>query len=206
MRVLLTGFEPFGGDSVNSSQETVKAVTCDEFGDIEVVTDILPVSFNRVEKALCGLIDEKDPDVVIMLGQSGLSDCIKIERVALNLMDSVNGDNDGYTPDEETICLDAPPAYFTQLPVKKLRDCLIQSGIPAKTSSSAGLYVCNRTYLAALHHIASTGRNTKAVFIHLPEISDEWPAERMRAAIIQIIKHIRSCYFSISEPFYSYSE
>ena len=206
MKILLTGFEPFGGDAINSSQETVRAVACGEFGDIEIVTDILPVSFNRVEKALCGLIDETDPDVVIMLGQSGLSDCIKIERVALNLMDSVNGDNDGYTPDEETICPDAPPAYFTQLPVKKLRDCLIQSGIPAKTSSSAGLYVCNRTYFAALHHIASTGRNTKAVFIHLPEISDEWPAERMRAAIIQIIKHIRSCYFSISEPFYSYSE
>ena len=80
MRVLLTGFEPFGGETVNSSQETVRTVACDEFGDIEVVTDILPVSFNRVEKALCGLIDEKDPDVVIMLGQSGLSDCIKIER------------------------------------------------------------------------------------------------------------------------------
>ena len=62
MRVLLTGFEPFGGDSVNSSQETVRAVTCDEFGDIEIVTDILPVSFNRVEKALCRLIDEKDPE------------------------------------------------------------------------------------------------------------------------------------------------
>ena len=82
MRVLLTGFEPFGGDAVNSSQETVKAVDCGEFVDIEVVTDILPVSFNRVEKALCRLIDEKDPDAVIMLGQSGLSDCIKIERVA----------------------------------------------------------------------------------------------------------------------------
>lgn len=187
MRFLVTGFEPFGGETVNSSQETVKAVTCDEFGDIEVVTDILPVSFNRVEKTLCGLIDEKDPDVVIMLGQSGLSDCIKIERVALNLMDSVNGDNDGYTPDEETICLDAPPAYFTQLPVKKLRDCLIQTGIPAKTSSSAGLYVCNRTYFAALHHIASTGRNTKAVFIHLPKISDEWPVLKMNDVVKQLI-------------------
>ena len=187
MRVLLTGFEPFGGDTVNSSQETVRAVTCDEFGDIEVITDILPVSFNRVEKALCGLIDETDPDVVIMLGQSGLSDCIKIERVALNLMDSVNGDNDGYTPDEETICPDAPPAYFAQLPVKKLRNCLIQTGIPAKTSSSAGLYVCNRTYFAALHHIATTGSKTKAVFIHLPKISEDWTVERMTTAIERLI-------------------
>ncbi len=191
MRFLVTGFELFGGEIVNSSQETVKAVACDEFGDIEIVTDILPVSFNRVENALCGLIDEKDPDVVIMLGQSGLSDSIKIERVALNLMDSVNGDNDGYTPDEETICPDAPPAYFTQLPVKKLRDCLIQTGIPAKTSSSAGLYVCNRTYFAALHHIVATGGNTKAVFIHLPRISDEWPVGRMTTAIEQIITAIK---------------
>lgn len=190
MRILLTGFEPFGGDNINSSQETVRAVDCGEFGDIEIVTDILPVSFNKVEKAICGLIDETDPDVVIMLGQSGLSNSIKIERVALNLMDSINGDNDGYIPDEKTICPDAPPAYFTQFHVKKLRDCLIQVGIPAKTSSSAGLYVCNRTYFAALHHIASTGRNTKAVFIHLPEISDEWPTERMKAAIEQTIKNI----------------
>lgn len=191
MKVLLTGFEPFGGDLVNSSQETVKAVACDEFEDVDVVTGILPVSFKRVEEAICGLIDEAEPDVMIMLGQSGKSDCIKIERVALNLMDSSKGDNDGYLPDEETICLDAPQAYLTQLPVKMLRDVLIQNGIPAKASNSAGLYVCNRTYFAALHHIAKTGIDTKAVFIHLPKISDDWPVERLKMAIELIIKSIK---------------
>ena len=113
MRILITGFEPFGGDVVNSSQETVKAVACDGIDDIEVVTGILPVSFKRVEESISGLIDEADPDVVIMLGQSDKSDCIKIERVALNLMDSSKADNDGYSPDEETICPDAPIAHFT---------------------------------------------------------------------------------------------
>lgn len=191
MKILLTGFEPFGGESINSSQETSKVVTYDEFGDIEVVAKILPVSFKRSGKAICEFIDDVEPDVVIMLGQSGKSDCIKIERVALNLMDSVNGDNDGYIPDEKTICPDAPSAYFTQLPVKKLRDCLIHAGIPAKTSSSAGLYVCNRTYFAALHHIASTGRKTKAVFIHLPKISSEWPTERMKTAIEKVITMLK---------------
>lgn len=191
MRVLLTGFEPFGGDAVNSSQETVKAVACDEFEDVDVVTGILPVSFKRVEEAICGLIDEAEPDVMIMLGQSGKSDYIKIERVALNLMDSSKGDNDGYLPDEETICLDAPQAYLTQLPVKMLRDVLIQNGIPAKASNSAGLYVCNRTYFAALHHIAKTGIDTKAVFIHLPKISDDWSVERLKMAIELIIKSIK---------------
>lgn len=191
MRVLLTGFEPFGGDAANSSQETVKAVACDEFEDVDVVTGILPVSFKRVEEAICGLIDEAEPDVMIMLGQSGKSDCIKIERVALNLMDSSKGDNDGYAPDEETICPYAPPAYFTHVPVKKFRDCLIQRDIPAKVSNSAGLYVCNRTYFAALHHIAKTGIDTKAVFIHLPKISDDWPVERLKMAIELIIESIK---------------
>ena len=191
MKILLTGFEPFGGDAVNSSHEVVRTLSCDESGDIEVVTRILPVSFKRSGKAICEFIDDVEPDVVIMLGQSGKSDCVKIERVALNLMDSVNGDNDGYIPDEKTICPDAPSAYFTQLPVKKLRDCLIQTGIPAKTSSSAGLYVCNRTYFAALHHIASTWRKTKAVFIHLPKISAEWPTERMKTAIEKVITMLK---------------
>lgn len=71
MRILLTGFEPFGGDAINSSQETAKAVPCDEFDDIEIVHRILPVSFKRGGKAICESIDETKPEIVIMLGQSG---------------------------------------------------------------------------------------------------------------------------------------
>lgn len=167
MRILITGFEPFGGEDLNSSQDTVKAVACDNFNDIEVVTGILPVSFKRSCSAICELINENEPDVLIMLGQSGKNGCIKIERVALNLIDSAKGDNDGYAP--------------------KIRDCLIQAGIPAKTSNSAGLYVCNQTYFTALHYIATAGSNTKALFIHLPSISEEWPIERMKTAIANIL-------------------
>lgn len=187
MRILITGFEPFGGEDLNSSQDTVKAVACDNFNDIEVVTGILPVSFKSSCSAICKLINETEPDVLIMLGQSGKSGCIKIERVALNLINSAKGDNDGYAPDEEIIYIDAPSAYFTQMPVKKIRDCLIQAGIPAKTSNSAGLYVCNQTYFIALHYIATAGSNTKALFIHLPSISEEWPIERMKTAIANIL-------------------
>ena len=191
MRILLIGFEPFGGDAINSSQETVKAAACDELVGVEIMKGMLPVSFKRAGTEICRLIDESVPDIVIMLGQSSKSDCIKIERVALNLMDSSKGDNDGYIPDEETICFGTPAAYFTKMPVKALRDCLMQSGIPAKISNSAGLYVCNRAYFAALHHIATTGGNTKAVFVHLPRISEEWTVERMTTAIEQIITAIK---------------
>lgn len=187
MRILVTGFESYGGDSINSSRETANAFACDEFGDVEVMTRILPVSLKRRGKAICEFIDEIEPDIVILLGQSGKSDCIKIERVALNLMDSAKGDNDGYIPYEETICPDAPPAYFTQIPVKKLQDYLLHKGIPAMVSNSAGLYVCNRTYFTALHYIATAGSNIKALFIHLPSISEEWPIERMKTAIENVL-------------------
>lgn len=190
MRYLLTGFKPFGGEYINSSQETAKAVSCDEIGDIEVVSGTLPVSFKRSGKAICELIDKTKPDIVIMLGQSGKSDCIKLERIAVNMMDAKKPDNDGYTPDEEFILNDGPSAYFSSLPVKQFRSQLVENGIPADVSNSAGLYVCNTTYYAALHHIAITGKNIKTIFIHLPKISNEWPVLRMTDAVKQLIKAI----------------
>ena len=188
MKILLTGFEPFGGDTVNSSQETLKAVTCDEFGDVEVVAKILPVSFKRVGDVLVSLIDDLRPDVVMMLGQAGTSENIRIERFALNLMDSVKGDNDGYIPDEETIFPDSPLALQSTLPLKAIKKSLIECGIPAVVSNSAGLYVCNRTYYEALYHISSRGLATRAVFIHLPSISDEWPLSRLQTVVMELIK------------------
>ena len=190
MRYLITGFEPFGGESINSSKETVNAVASDEFDHIEIVSGLLPVSFKRSGITICELIDESEPDVVIMLGQSGKSDSVKIERIAVNLMDAKKPDNDGYTPDEEFILIDGPSAYFSSLPVKHLQNQLVKSGVPAEVSNTAGLYVCNTTYFAALHHITATGRNTKAVFIHLPKISAEWPTEKMKTTIEKAINNI----------------
>ena len=187
MRFLVTGFELFGGNTANSSQETVKEVACDEFGDVEVLTGKLPVSFKRAGVAICRLIDETKPDVVIMLGQSGKSDSVKIERIAVNLMDAKKPDNDGYTPDEELILNDGPSAYFSSLPVKHLRNQLVKSGVPAEVSNTAGLYVCNTTYYAALHHISITGKNIKTIFVHLPKISDGWPVLKMKDVVKQLI-------------------
>ena len=184
MRILLTGFEAFGGESINSSQETAMAVSCD---DIDIVHRILPVSFKRSGKAVCELIDDTEPDVVIMLGQSGKTDCIKIERIAVNMMDAKKPDNDGYTPDEESIISDGPSAYFSSISVKHLRNQLDENGIPAKVSNSAGLYVCNTAYFNALHHISILGEDIKAVFVHLPKISEQWPLNKLLKAVKQLI-------------------
>ena len=193
MRLLLTGFEPFGGDTINSSQETVNAVSCDDFDDIEIVHRILPVSFKRGGKAICESIDETKPDIVIMLGQSGKSDCIKIERIAVNLMDAKKPDNDGYTPDEERIVRDGPSAYFSSFSVKHIRNQLDINGISSKVSNSAGLYVCNMTYFKALHYVSIVGEEIKVVFVHLPKISEQWPLSKLIKAVKQLILATISC-------------
>ena len=191
MQVLLTGFEPFGGSDVNSSWETAVRIGQLTPKDIELEVAQLPVSFKRAGEAVRELLSTRRPDVLIMLGQRGLGQSIDIERIAVNLMDSVNPDNDGYCPQEQRIASDGDSAYFCDISVKILRDALLSRGIPAKVSNSAGIYVCNSTYYNALDDIYKNDLLTKAVFIHLPKVSEEFPIELLADAVITIIEKIR---------------
>ena len=193
-KILLTGFEPFGGYCENSSWAVaVKVSALDVEG---VVAEQMPVSFNRVGVALREAVKRHKPDVIMMLGQSALTDAVKLERVAINLMDSANADNDGYQPNEEPIYQGENNALFTTLPIKQLRDAVEQLGTPAKLSSSAGLYVCNRLYYEALR--LCQGTSMQALFVHLPLYDGQQhspvgskqtlPLENMTNAIYTIIK------------------
>lgn len=188
MNVLITGFEPFGGSATNSSWEVASAVSRVHISGVSIEARLLPVSFGRVGDALKGVIAEVAPDILIMLGQSGQSESIRLERIAINMMDSSKPDNDGYVPDEEVIHPDGPSALFATLPLKPLRNALVAQGHKVKISNSAGLYVCNRTYYEALYHLSSQGRATRAVFVHLPKISDEWPFSRLQHTVMQLMQ------------------
>ena len=165
-KVLITGFEPFGEYSENSSWAVAQRVASCGVEGAEVVAAQLPVSFVRVGEVLRSAIELHIPDLVIMLGQSAVADRIKLERVALNMMDSANGDNDGTKPDEEPIYEGEESALFTSLPIKRLRSAIEAQGITVKISNSAGLYVCNRTYYEALRLCKE--RAMQAIFVHLP--------------------------------------
>ena len=191
MRVLLTGFEPFGGSEVNSSWEAAVRVEQQAPIGVELEVAQLPVSFKRADEAVREILKTKRPDVLVMLGQRGKGQSIDIERIAVNLMDSVNPDNDGYCPQEQIIQADGELAYFCNLPVKALRDALLQRNIPAKVSNSAGLHVCNSTYYNALYEIDKQDVFTEAVFIHLPKISEEFSIDILTDAVITIIEKIR---------------
>lgn len=190
INILLTGFEPFGGSDINASWETAVRVGQLPPKGVVVVTMQLPVSFKRAGEAIRRALHEKHPDVLVMLGQRGKGTSIDIERIAVNLMDSVNPDNDGYQPQEQVIIAESGTAYFSNLPVKVLRDAVLQKDIPARVSNSAGLYVCNSTYYNALEEIHKHQLPTKVVFVHLPKISADFPQEMLVEAVKTIMETI----------------
>lgn len=166
-KILLTGFEPFGNYDLNSSWVVAEKVATCVIDGIDIVIEQMPVSFSRVADCLFKAVNRHNPDIIILLGQSAASDCIKLERVALNIMDSNSADNDGYIPNEEPIYINETLAYFTDVPIKYLCPKIKEKGINVKVSNSCGLYVCNRIYYEALR-ICSQKTSTKAIFIHLP--------------------------------------
>lgn len=163
---------------------------------VRICTELMPVSFHRVATALRRAIDQHTPDLIIMLGQSGGSDRVKLERIAINMMDSKLPDNDGYLPDEEIIYADGSSALFSNTAIKELRTTIEQLGIKVKISNSCGLYVCNRLYYEALS-ITQSRPSTQALFVHLPYYEGQpsakpakptMPLTDMVQAIIAIIR------------------
>jgi pyroglutamyl-peptidase len=175
-RVLLTGFGPFGKYNENSSWAVAEKVAACGVVGAELKAKRLPVSFAGVGIALRRAVEEYSPNVVIMLGQAAGIDYIKLERIAINMMDATTPDNDGYLPDEEPICATGAAALFTNTDIKDLRRVVEKLGIPAKVSNSAGLYVCNRTYYEALR-LCNERPGMKALFVHLPLYEGQLSAE-----------------------------
>ena len=167
MKVLLTGFEPFGGDVENSSWETALRVVEQEFVGMQVFLRKMPVSFHRAALALREAVDETQPDLIVMLGQAASSDKVRLERIAINMMDAKSGDNDGVVPDEESIYLNESAALFTKLPIKKMCTSIAAKGMSVVISNSCGLYVCNRLYYEALR-LCEHAPKMKAIFVHVP--------------------------------------
>ena len=167
MCVLVTCFEPYWDYPENSSWAVAEKATACGISGVDIVAEQMPVSFERVATALRNAVEKHLPDLIIMLGQSGGSDRVKLERVALNMMDSKLADNDGVIPNEELINTNTPTALFTNMPIKSLRTTIEEQGVAVKISNSCGLYVCNRLYYEALL-LCQEQPQIRAIFVHLP--------------------------------------
>lgn len=166
--VLLTGFEPFGGETVNPSQEIVRTLDGTMIAGHRVAGSVLPVSFAATLPMLEALVERHRPALVLALGQAGGRSEIALERVAVNLIDARIADNDGLQPIDAAVIVDAPPAYFTRLPSKAIVACLRERGIPAAPSLSAGSFVCNQVFFAVAHLLATRLPQARGGFVHVP--------------------------------------
>lgn len=167
MKVLLTGFEPFGKETRNPSWEAVRLLP-GKMDDIEIATLQLPVVYDSCAEELFVAIETEKPDAVICVGQAGGRNSISVELIALNSKDAKSPDNAGNCYRGERIVKDGPVAYETTLPARNMVRAMEEAGIPAAVSYCAGTYVCNNVMYHLLHYASQHAPGLKAGFIHIP--------------------------------------
>ena len=172
MKILLTGFDPFGGEPVNPAEEAVKRVR-DNINGVEVIKITIPTVQTKSVEAIEKAIELHNPDIVISVGQAGGRFDITPERVAINIDDFRIPDNEGNQPTDEIIQADGKAAYFSNLPVKAMVKHMNDNGIPATLSNTAGTFVCNHVMYGILYMIDKKYPNIKGGFIHVPYIPSQ---------------------------------
>lgn len=169
--VLVTAFEPFGGESVNSSLRVLEQFRPPPGARLKRL--VLPVVFSRSLEVLEQALAELRPDVVLALGQAGGRAKVSLERVAINLNDARIPDNEGQQPVDAPVVMGGPAAYFSTLPLKRMLKALLGAGIPAQVSYSAGTFVCNHLMYGLLHCLAARHPEARGGFVHLPYLPEQ---------------------------------
>lgn len=167
MKVLVTGFDPFGGEAINPAWEAVKAMK-DTIAGAEIVKMQIPTVVGKSIEKIHQKMKELQPDLVISVGQAGGRFGVTPERVAINVTDARIPDNEGNQPIDEPIFPDGPAAYFSNLPVKAMVQAIKDAGYPSVLSNSAGTYICNHVMYGILYYIEKEFPNVRGGFIHVP--------------------------------------
>ena len=171
MKIIVTGFDPFGGETINPSIECVKALP--EIEGVELIRLELPTVFKESAKRLNEVINDVKPDAVLSVGQAGGRPGITMERIAINVDDARIPDNISQQPIDEAIQLEGEAAYFTTLPIKRIVKAIREAGISAEVSNSAGTFVCNHIMYQSLFAATKADKPFKAGFMHIPFIPEQ---------------------------------
>ena len=173
MKILLTGFEAFGGSDRNPSEVIAAHLDAETIAGLEIHFRVLPVDRINAPQVLLNSLEKIHPDAVLCLGEAPRRPVISVERVAINLLDYPIKDNLGEQVNDLPIRVDGPSAYFVTLPARAIQERLTSAGIPAELSLSAGAFLCNQVLYTLLDHLAITGSNIPAGFIHLPSLPEQ---------------------------------
>ncbi len=198
MKVLLTGFGPFGGESVNPAQVAVEAVR-DEIKGAQIVKCYVPVVFGKAIDTVYAAMKKENPDVVLCIGQAGGRYEVTPERVAINCDDGRIPDNEGNQPVDQPVCADGPAAYFSTLPIRKMVEYINAAGIPAAISDSAGTFVCNHLMYGVLYHIEREFPNMIGGFMHVPFLHEQVMNKKETASLSKddVVKAIEAAIEAI---------
>ena len=172
MKVLVTGFDPFGGEKLNPALEAIKSLPS-EIQGVEVRWLEVPTVFYKSAKILEEEIRIYQPDIVLCIGQAGGRKGLTPERVAINQDDARIPDNEGNQPIDLPIQLDGPPAYFSSLPIKAMVQAIKEEGLPASVSNTAGTFVCNHLMYQVLYLVEKEFPTIKAGFMHIPYMMEQ---------------------------------
>lgn len=191
-KLLITGFDPFGGETVNPSWEAVKLLP-DTIGSYSLTKLEIPTVFGEAAEKVLSAAEQLQPDVILSVGQAGGRNGVTPEVIGINLREARIPDNAGNQPVNTAVAPDGPAAYFATVPVRDMVAAISDAGIPANLSYSAGAFVCNDVLYTLLHHF--DGTPTLAGFIHVPFLPEQakenvpsLPLEKIVAALTAAIR------------------
>lgn len=188
-KLLITGFDPFGGASVNPAWEAVKLLP-EEVGAFVLCKLEVPTVFGLAAETVLKTAEQFCPDVILCIGQAGGRAAVTPERIAVNIRDAKIPDNAGNQPEGASVAPGGPAAYFSTLPVKEMAEAICAAGFPGMVSNSAGAFVCNDLLYSLLHHYAGT--QVRVGFIHVPYLPEQGapslPLEQTAAALAAAIE------------------
>lgn len=171
-KILVTGFDPFGGEKINPALEVIKLLPDNILGNEIKVLEI-PTVWRESVKKIEEEIKNFEPDFILSIGQAGGRTDISIERVAINIDDYRIEDNAGNQPIDEKIFEDGENAYFSTLPIKAIQNEILKNKIPASISNTAGTFVCNHVFYGVRYLIEKKYKNIKSGFIHIPYLPEQ---------------------------------
>ena len=180
-KMLVTAFDPFGGETVNPALEAVRQLPR-EIDGVAVVTCEIPTVFGKCVDVLLAAVEREKPDAVLCVGQAGGRPNITVERIAINCDDARIKDNKGNQPIDCKIAADGANAYFSTLPIKAMVQDMLAAGIPAAVSNTAGTFVCNHLMYGALHYATNKRPNIRVGFVHIPYLPQQTTNQPSMAA------------------------
>jgi pyroglutamyl-peptidase len=172
MKILLTAFEPFGGEEINPALEAVNKVSV-QIAGAQIIKLTVPTVFGRAADAAAEAIRTLRPQAVVCVGQAGGRTAITVERVAINMEDASIPDNAGIIPADRPVIPGAPAAYFSTLPIKAMVKAIRDTGLSASVSNTAGTFVCNHLMYRVLHLLGNDFPGTLGGFIHVPYLKEQ---------------------------------